>query len=217
MSIERKEIAAIREDYSKSHLSKADVLSKPLDQFSKWFQEALTSEVIEPTAMVLSSVSPQGFPSSRVVLLKDIHENGLSFFTNYTSRKGEDLIHNPHVSILFFWPELQRQIRIEGEVEKLPIADSDEYFASRPRNSQIGAIASPQSQEIENRDVLDKAVDNLMEKFKDEQKIPRPNFWGGFLIKPRRYEFWQGRSNRLHDRIIYEMDNNNWIIKRIAP
>ncbi|MGH2622857.1 MAG: pyridoxamine 5'-phosphate oxidase [Sphingobacterium sp.] len=217
MSIERKEIAAIREDYSKSHLSKADVLSNPLEQFSKWFQEALTSEVTEPTAMVLSTVSEKGFPSSRVVLLKDIRKNGLSFFTNYTSKKAKEIIHNPSVSILFFWPELQRQIRIEGQVEKLPAADSDEYFASRPRNSQIGAIASPQSQEIKDREVLENQVNILSEKFKEGQNIPRPNFWGGFLVKPVRYEFWQGRSSRLHDRIIYEMENNNWIIKRIAP
>src|SRR5690606_3604393 len=193
------------------------VLSNPLEQFSKWFQEALKSEVIEPTAMVLSTVSERGFPSSRVVLLKDIRKNGLSFFTNYTSKKAKEIIHNPSVSILFFWPELQRQIRIEGQVEKLPAADSDEYFASRPRNSQIGAIASPQSQVIKDRQVLENQVNILIEKFKEGQNIPRPNFWGGFLVKPIRYEFWQGRSSRLHDRIIYEMENNNWIIKRIAP
>lgn len=217
MSIERKEIAAIREDYAKSSLSKSDVLSDPLNQFSKWFQEALTSDVIEPTAMILSSVSQEGYPSSRVVLLKDIRENGLSFFTNYESRKGVEMINNPHVSVLFFWPELQRQIRIEGEVEKLPAADSDEYFASRPRNSQIGAIASAQSQVIIDRSILENQVSSLEEKYKDEQHIPRPNFWGGFLLKPYRYEYWQGRSSRLHDRIIYEIDKSNWIIKRIAP
>jgi len=216
MSIEHKEIAAIREDYAKSSLSESDVLNNPIDQFKKWFDEAMVSQVIEPTAMVISTVSENGYPSSRVVLLKDIKSNGLSFFTNYNSRKGQEIIQNPNVSVLFFWPELQRQVRFEAKVEKLPKADSDEYFASRPRASQIGAIASPQSAIIPDRESLENRVAEV-EKEMENREVPRPDFWGGFLLKPVRVEFWQGRSSRLHDRIVYIVENDNWTINRLAP
>lgn len=216
MSIEHKEIAAIREDYAKSSLSESDVLHDPIQQFKKWFDEAISSQVTEPTAMVLSTVNEKGLPSSRVVLLKDIKSEGLSFFTNYNSRKGQEILQNPHVSILFFWPELQRQVRFEATVEKLSKEDSDEYFASRPRGSQIGAIASPQSVIIPNRESLEKRVAEVELEFGD-LAIPRPEFWGGFLIKPVRVEFWQGRSSRLHDRIVYILENEIWTINRLAP
>lgn len=217
MSIVHKEIAAIREDYAKSSLNETDVLSNPIDQFSKWFHEAIASEVTEPTAMVVSSADLKGRPSSRVVLLKDIKSNGISFFTNYNSRKGQEMISNPFVSVLFFWPELQRQVRFEAEVEKLPEEDSNEYYASRPRGSQLGAIASPQSEVIANRKVLEDRVEAVEKEFEETTHIPRPTFWGGFLLKPYRMEFWQGRSSRLHDRIVYEKQADDWKIIRIAP
>jgi pyridoxamine 5'-phosphate oxidase len=216
MSIEHKEIAAIREDYAKSSLSESDVLQNPIDQFKKWFAEAMTSQVTEPTAMVLSTVAENGRPSSRVVLLKDIKADGISFFTNYNSRKGQEIIQNPHVSALFFWPELQRQVRFEAEVEKLPNTDSDEYFATRPRGSQIGAIASPQSSIISDREALENRVAEVEQEM-DGKEVPRPEFWGGFLLKPVRVEFWQGRSSRLHDRIVYNNENGQWTINRLAP
>ena len=216
MSIEHKEIAAIREDYAKSSLSESDVLHDPIQQFKKWFDEAISSQVTEPTAMVLSTVNEKGLPSSRVVLLKDIKSEGLSFFTNYNSRKGQEIFQNPHVSALFFWPELQRQVRFEAEVEKLPNSDSDEYFATRPRGSQIGAIASPQSSIISDREALESRVAEVEQEM-DGKEVPRPEFWGGFLLKPVRVEFWQGRSSRLHDRIVYNNENGQWTINRLAP
>ncbi len=216
MSIEHKEIAAIREDYAKSSLSENEVLGNPIDQFKKWFSEAMVSEVTEPTAMVVSSASVDGKPSSRVVLMKDIKTDGISFFTNYNSRKGQEIVANPFVSVLFFWPELQRQVRMEAEVEKLAPEESDEYFSSRPRGSQIGAIASPQSAIINNREELEHRVAEVATEV-GEGEIQRPNFWGGFLLKPYRMEFWQGRSSRLHDRIVYKQEEGSWSINRIAP
>ncbi|GEM70210.1 pyridoxine/pyridoxamine 5'-phosphate oxidase [Sphingobacterium mizutaii NBRC 14946 = DSM 11724] len=217
MSIEHKEIAAIREDYVKSSLSESDVQKNPIEQFQKWFDEAMSSQVTEPTAMVLSTVAENGCPSSRVVLLKDIKAEGLSFFTNYNSRKGQEIIQNPRVSALFFWPELQRQVRFEAEVEKLPKADSDEYFSIRPRGSQIGAIASPQSAIIPDRETLEKRVAEVEKEMENVTEVPRPEFWGGFLLKPVRVEFWQGRGSRLHDRIVYIKDHADWTINRLAP
>ncbi|MHC8950191.1 pyridoxamine 5'-phosphate oxidase [Sphingobacterium hungaricum] len=218
MSIQHKEIAAIREEYSKGNLLENDVLENPIFQFKKWFSEAISAEVKEPNAMVLSTVNQFQSPSSRVVLLKDIKDNGFSFFTNYESRKAEDMLENPKVSLLFFWQELQRQVRIEGVVSKLPSSDSDEYFSSRPRGSRIGAIASPQSQVIVNREELEAKVDLVTNEFSDLEIIPRPEFWGGYLVEPTLVEFWQGRSSRLHDRIVYELrDQANWLIKRLAP
>lgn len=217
MSIEHKEIAAIREDYVKSSLSESDVQKNPIEQFQKWFDEAMSSQVTEPTAMVLSTVAENGCPSSRVVLLKDIKAEGLSFFTNYNSRKGQEIIQNLRVSALFFWPELQRQVRFEAEVEKLPKADSDEYFSIRPRGSQIGAIASPQSAIIPDRETLEKRVAEVEKEMENVTEVPRPEFWGGFLLKPVRVEFWQGRGSRLHDRIVYIKDHADWTINRLAP
>lgn len=216
MSIEHKEIAAIREDYAKSSLSENEVLGNPIEQFKKWFSEALVSEVTEPTAMVVSSATVDGKPSSRVVLMKDIKTDGISFFTNYNSRKGQEIVANPFVSVLFFWPELQRQVRMEAQVEKLAPEESDEYFSSRPRGSQIGAIASPQSAIINNREELEHRVEEVASEV-GEGEIQRPNFWGGFLLKPYRMEFWQGRSSRLHDRIVYKQEEGSWSINRIAP
>jgi pyridoxamine 5'-phosphate oxidase len=218
MAIENKNIAAIREDYTKGSLSKQDVKHNPFDQFKNWFDQALDSEVLEPNAMVLSTISTEGFPNSRVVLMKDIKSDGLSFFTNYKSHKGQEMEFNPKVSILFFWPELQRQIRMLGTVEKLSVEESTEYFQSRPTGSQIGAWSSPQSQIIVNREFLEEQVSHYEQKFNGLEVLPKPEFWGGFLFKPTQFEFWQGRSSRLHDRIVYNyIDGGSWSLIRLAP
>lgn len=217
MAIEHKDIAAIREDYAMGSLSELDVLENPIQQFQVWFEQALSAQVLEPNAMVLATLNQDGYPSTRVVLLKDIKAEGFSFFTNYTSQKGQDLERTAKVSLLFFWGELQRQVRIEGEVEFLPSVDSDEYFASRPKGSQIGAWSSPQSQVIASRSILDEKVKEREIAFQDLEAIPRPSFWGGYLVKPIRVEFWQGRSSRLHDRIVYQKKNDIWTKNRLAP
>lgn len=217
MSIIHKDIAAIREDYCKYKLDEKDVLSNPIEQFQRWFDQARRAEVVEPNAMVLATVGEDGYPSSRVVLLKDIKPSGFSFFTNYHSRKGQAMEKRKKVSLLFFWPELQRQVRIEGWAEKLLSEDSDEYFASRPRASRIGAVASPQSQVIPDRGALEDRVAKLTAEYGEMEAIKRPAFWGGYLVSPLRMEFWQGRSSRLHDRIEYAFQQGNWIIQRLAP
>jgi len=217
MSIQHKDIAAIRQDYVLGSLSESDVDRDPVHQFKKWFDEAIHSEVIEPNAMVLSTVSSYQLPSSRVVLLKDIVAEGLVFFTNYESRKGEDMKANPHVALLFFWPELQRQVRIEGVIDFVSEADSDEYFQSRPKASRIGALASPQSHEIPNRNFLENRVEELENQYNGNDSIPRPSHWGGYLLKPIYFEFWQGRASRLHDRMVYKKVSDSWKITRIAP
>lgn len=217
MAIEHKDIAAIRQDYELGNLSESDVSNDPLVQFEKWFNEAIHSEVLEANAMVLSTVGEFALPSSRIVLLKDLKNNGFSFFTNFNSRKGIEMFGNPHVAALFFWPELQRQVRIEGLIEKLPAEDSDEYFQSRPKGSRIGALASPQSETIPNRSFLEGRVADLEKQFENQELVPRPEFWGGYLIKPLYIEFWQGRSSRLHDRIAFQKVSDSWKIIRLAP
>lgn len=217
MAIEHKDIAAIRQDYALGNLCESDVSNDPLVQFEKWFNEAIHSEVLEANAMVLSTVGEYSLPSSRIVLLKDLKNSGFSFFTNFNSRKGLEMNDNPHVAALFFWPELQRQVRIEGLIEKLPAEDSDEYFQSRPKGSRIGSIASPQSETIPNRSFLEERVADLEKQFEDQELVPRPEFWGGYLIKPLYIEFWQGRSSRLHDRIAFQKVSDSWKIIRLAP
>lgn len=217
MAIEHKDIAAIREDYTKDSLSEEFMNENPFSQFGDWFKQALIAEVVEPNAMVLSTVAEDGYPSSRVVLMKDIKEQGISFFTNYESQKSIDIRNNPKVSILFFWPELQRQVRIEANAEMLSSDESTEYFQSRPKGSQVGAWASPQSEVIVDRAFLEQRVDYYQKKFTDVELLPRPDFWGGFLLRPVKFEFWQGRSSRLHDRIQYIMKDGAWMINRLAP
>ncbi len=217
MSIIHKDIASIREDYSKFKLDEHEVSENPILQFQRWFDEALRSNVIEPTAMVISTISVDGFPSARVVLLKDIKPNGFSFFTNYDSKKGISIAHCDKVSLLFFWPELQRQVRIEGIAEKLPEQDSDEYFALRPKSSRLGALASPQSSIIRDRNFLQSRIDALQSQYALTDDVPRPNNWGGYLVIPVRMEFWQGRSSRLHDRVEYVGCGDKWDIHRLAP
>jgi len=211
-------LADIRKNYSREELSDESVLPDPLQQFDLWLNEALRANVDEATAMVLSTASPQGKPSARVVLLKGIEDGNLIFFTNYHSRKGQQLDANPSAALTFFWPVLERQIRLEGTVSKLNESASDLYFHSRPKGSQIGAWASPQSHPVKNRQELEKAEQHYAEMFKAQQEIPRPPHWGGFQFTPDYFEFWQGRPSRLHDRIIYEkLPNQGWSIKRLAP
>lgn len=210
-------IAAIRKNYAMESLTEASVAKDPINQFKVWIEETIAAEANEPTAMVLSTVNKSGRPSARVVLLKDVTTDGFMFFTNYESRKGQDLQENPFASLTFFWPELERQVRVEGQIEKVPAEVSDTYFHSRPIGSQIGAWASPQSREIESREELERADASYTSKFAELPVIPRPEHWGGFILVPDLVEFWQGRPNRLHDRIVYERQENNWHLKRLAP
>jgi pyridoxamine 5'-phosphate oxidase len=206
----------IRTNYQKYELSESTILKDPFRQLSAWLNDAVTEKVQEPTAMVLSTIDFDGNPESRVVLLKELKHEGLVFFTNYQSKKGQQILENKQVSIVFFWPELERQARIKGIAEKLSEKESEEYFLSRPVESQLGAWASPQSQIIENRQVLDKNYADYQHYF-EINDIKKPPHWGGFLIRPKYFEFWQGRSNRLHDRIEFCKQENSWEIHRLAP
>jgi pyridoxamine 5'-phosphate oxidase len=209
-------IANIRTDYTKASLEISDVDSSPLVQFRTWFYQAVKSEIEEVNAFVLSTINLDGKPSSRVVLLKELSEEGFVFFTNYSSHKGQEIASNPFGAINFFWKEIERQVRIEGKIIKVDAAVSDEYYMSRPEGSRIGAWSSPQSQVIPNREFLDKKVQENELRFSKEA-ISRPPFWGGYCLIPDKIEFWQGRSSRLHDRILYTLENDNWKIERLAP
>jgi len=200
-------------DFLKRELK--NYLSDPLLMFKKWYQEASEKNCASPHAMSISTVSQSGQPSSRTVYMKELLEEGIVFYTNYNSKKAQDLAHNPKIAALFFWDCTEQQVRIEGVVEKVPKELSDDYFASRPRISQIGAWASEQSQEIEGRETLEERVGYFEKKFPNT--VPRPQHWGGYLIKPHYFEFWQGRLGRLHDRICYTLSENKWLVKRIAP
>ena len=212
----KKDIADIRTNYTKSFMSNMDLCSDPVQQFNIWLDHALNSKVTEVNAMVLSTVSSEGFPSGRVLLLKNVEDSGFTFFTNYSSAKARDLEANPKASMTFFWPELEQQIRISGSIKKLDSAISDTYFNSRPRKSQISAVASSQSEPLENREKLMREV-NRIEKLYENKEIPRPENWGGYILKPVNVEFWQGRTSRLHDRFLYELINGKWRITRLAP
>jgi pyridoxamine 5'-phosphate oxidase len=206
----------LRIDYKKHSLSKHDVNSNPIVQFESWFKDAISAEIIDANAFTLCTINEMNKPSCRVVLLKEVNDFGFIFFTNYESRKGKDMENNNNVSIAFHWKELERQVRIEGIAQKISDEESDEYFNSRPRESQIGAWASPQSSVIHNRPVLESRIEFYTEKFKNKT-VPRPNNWGGYIVKPDTIEFWQGRASRLHDRILYEHIDRKWQISRLAP
>jgi len=209
-------IAAIRTDYKLRSLDESDVANEPFGQFSRWWGEATASDIYEVNAMTLATVSPDGTPSARIVLLKGYDESGFVFYTNYRSHKAADMEANNKVALLFFWKELERQVRIEGIIEKVEAAQSDEYFNSRPEGSKIGAWASPQSTVIASREVIEENVTELEKSFAGKQ-IDRPPHWGGYVVKPTLVEFWQGRPSRLHDRIQYVLRNNEWLIERLAP
>ena len=216
MSMLRTNLADLRKEYSKSELSEKSVAADPVEQFAVWMDEALKAEVPEPTAMTLATVSAEGKPRSRVVLLKGFDDQGFVFYTNYKSRKGRDLEGNRNAAIHFFWPELERQVNISGVASRVSDEESDEYFKSRPYASRVGAWASKQSEPIASRMVLIKRVAALVVKYASGH-VPRPPHWGGFRIVPERIEFWQGRESRLHDRICYERVGEEWRVGRLSP
>jgi len=211
-----KSIADIRKEYQMKSLFEKDVDTDPFRQFNKWWDDAVASELDEVNAMTLATASAKGIPSARIVLLKSVSEEGFVFFTNYNSHKGNDLDENPNACLVFFWKELERQVRISGTVKKISAAASDEYFNSRPEGSRIGAWASPQSKVITSREVVEENNVKYQQQFADGN-IARPPHWGGYTVLPGVIEFWQGRPNRLHDRIRYSLKEGSWIIERLAP
>ncbi|HMK05398.1 MAG TPA: pyridoxamine 5'-phosphate oxidase [Ferruginibacter sp.] len=210
-------IADLRKDYKMRTLLEADVAADPVEQFSKWWDDALKSGIEEVNAMTLATADSNAMPSARIVLLKDFSKDGFVFFTNYNSHKGQELATNPWACLVFFWKELERQVRISGKVKKVSTEASDEYFASRPEGSRLGAWASPQSSVIGSREIIEENVAAYRREY-DDADIPRPPHWGGYIVIPGIIEFWQGRSDRLHDRIQYGLtEEGGWKIERLAP
>jgi pyridoxamine-phosphate oxidase len=215
--MEQENLQNMREDYTSATLSENSVKADPIKQFGIWFDEALAANVPEGNAMTLATATGDGRPSARIVLLKGFYDEGFIFYTNYLSRKGKEISKNPLGALTFFWPSMERQVRIEGIIDKISKEESEKYFHSRPKESQIGALASPQSQEIPGRESLEKKWSELALQYEGKE-IPKPSFWGGYILKPRLIEFWQGRPSRLHDRILYKKtDNKNWKKVRLAP
>ena len=211
------ELSQIRKDYSKHHLNEEDVATSPIKQFDKWWNEAAAAEILEMNAMTLASTGKDGMVDARTVLLKAFDDEGFVFFTNYNSAKSEQLTHNSNCCILFFWKELERQVRINGIAEKISAKESLDYFDTRPDGSKIGAWASPQSMVVAGKALLQETFDYYAEQFK-HGKIPKPPHWGGYRVKPSRIEFWQGRPSRMHDRILYsQLSAGKWKIERLAP
>jgi pyridoxamine 5'-phosphate oxidase len=208
-------LANIRLDYRLKGLHESELDANPLNQFKLWFDEVIQSELSEPNAMLLSTAS-NGRPSGRIVLLKGVDDAGFTFFTNYASKKGEEIEVNPQVALTFFWKELERQVRIEGRIEKTSEKESDDYFAIRPRGSQIGAWVSHQSEIIENREALEEKLKTFEQEF-EGVPVPRPPYWGGYHVIPDYMEFWQGRPSRLHDRLAYVLKDGIWVVERLSP
>ena len=210
-------ISDLRIEYKKQNLLEADVAADPFEQFTKWWNEAINSQIDEPNAMTLATATKSGLPSARIVLLKGFSNEGFVFYTNYQSHKGKEMLENPNAALVFFWKELERQVRIDGDVTKVSAEESDAYYNSRPAGSRIGAWASPQSEPIKGREVIEEKVREFEEKF-NGGLIERPPHWGGYVVQPVKVEFWQGRSSRLHDRIQYvKQANEGWKIQRVAP
>lgn len=209
-------ISDLRHDFSRDEFEELSARNAPFEQFELWLAEAVEKKLNDPNAMVLSTATADGHPSSRVVLLKGFDENGFVFYTNYESRKAAEMAANPHAALLFYWAETGKQVRVEGTTSKVPAETSDAYFASRPRASRIGAVASPQSNVIENREVLERRYAELDREYK-EREIERPANWGGYVLAPTVFEFWQGRESRLHDRLRYTKTTSGWRVERLAP
>ncbi|MBL0940068.1 MAG: pyridoxamine 5'-phosphate oxidase [Gemmatimonadaceae bacterium] len=209
-------IADIRTEYQRLALSEADVADDPIAQFTRWFDEALKAEVVEPNAMCLATATPDAYPSARIVLLKGVDARGFVFYTDYRSRKGRELADNPCASLCFFWPELERQVRINGAVQRVSRAESDAYFQSRPLPSRIGAWTSVQSSVLPSRDVLEAQLADNATRFADGP-VPLPEHWGGFRVVPEEIEFWQGRPSRLHDRMQFRRESGQWVKRRLSP
>jgi len=216
MELTKENIQSLRQDYRSAELSEKDADKNPIKQFEKWFSAAIDAQLYEPNVMTLATADKSGKPNARIVLLKGFDENGFSFYTNYLSTKGKEIKKNPQVCLVFFWAELERQVRIEGKIEKLSKEASEKYFHSRPIGSQIGAIVSPQSQVITDRQLLEEKVEELTAQY-EGKTIPKPAHWGGYIVKPTSIEFWQGRTSRLHDRIKYDLINEKWQTNRLAP
>ncbi|HET6251359.1 MAG TPA: pyridoxamine 5'-phosphate oxidase [Tepidisphaeraceae bacterium] len=210
------DFAALRIDYKQRSLDEKDVAADPIAQFLQWLSEAIAAGAHEPNAMTLATSTSGGIPSARIVLLKGVDENGFSFFTNYQSAKGRDLAENPRAALVFHWPELERQVRVEGDVTRTSAEESAAYFNSRPVDARFGSAASPQSTPIASRQVLQARQDDLRARYPDGN-VPCPPHWGGYRVRPSRVEFWQGRPSRLHDRIEYIREASGWIRRRLAP
>jgi pyridoxamine 5'-phosphate oxidase len=209
-------VADLRKEYTRAGLTESDVAPDPVEQFRRWFDEALEADLHEPNAFVLATATRDGLPSARVVLLKGLDERGFVFYTNYEGRKGRELEENPRAALLFYWGELERQVRIEGTVSRVSEEESDAYYASRPRGSRLGAWASEQSRVVEGREVLESRIGDLEAEY-EGREVPRPPFWGGYRVNPAAIEFWQGRENRLHDRIVYRRESGRWKTERLQP
>jgi pyridoxamine 5'-phosphate oxidase len=206
-----------RSEYLKSTLDLSDLTPDPLALLTQWWEAAHREEIVEVNAMTLATVDEQNRPSARIVLLRGITPEGIEFYTNYQSRKAIEIAYNPNVALIFFWKEMERQVRVEGVAEKLSRVRSEAYFQSRPRGSQIGAWASPQSEIIKDRSEIDDAVRDIEKRFEGQETLPLPEYWGGYLVRPYTIEFWQGRDNRLHDRFRYKLEGDQWVIERLAP
>jgi pyridoxamine 5'-phosphate oxidase len=206
----------LRKEYTRTGLTESGAGADPVEQFRKWFEDALAADLHEPNAMTLATATPGGRPSARIVLLKGFDERGFVFYTNYDGRKARELEDNPYCALVFYWGELERQVRVEGRASCIPNEESDAYFDSRPRGSRLGAWVSEQSRTIESREALEDQLRELEERYEGAE-IPRPPFWGGYRVEPDSVEFWQGRENRLHDRLIYRRSERGWKIERLQP
>ncbi len=212
------DLADLRREYGERGLVEEELSASPMDQFQRWFDDAQRAGIEEANAMVLATADPDGRPSARVVLLKGLDESGFRFYTNYKSTKARELEANPRASLVFFWSGLERQVRVEGRVERTSAEVSDRYFATRPRESQLGAWASPQSRAVAGRGALDALLEETLARFPEGDEVPRPPHWGGYRLRPERIEFWQGRAARLHDRLVYRRDEGgSWRVERLAP